>query len=446
VGHLRQLVGEQRFGRAISFFCVFVLALAASASATTLTHGQRQPIRAHSKHHEIRRHEKKARKRRRRGSHKHKAAHHHRDRPTSGAPKRRKKKAPGPASTQTGSSTGVTGTTGATGATGTTSGGDAPATPADRYIPIGTAVNLPDLTGSDPRYQATLAANFTAITPENEMKWDTTEPEQGVFNFGPADQLVSYALAHGMSVHGHNLVWNQQLPSWLTSGTWTAAQLEAILKQHILTEVGHFAGEVNEWDVINEPFNNDGTLQSNIWLNTIGPDYIPMALEWAHEADPSAKLFINDYDIDWPGPKEQAMLALATQLKQEGVPLDGIGMEEHVSLSWSPSPAQLAQAMQDFASLGLDVEVTEADVDTIGFSGTQAEAESQQAQVFSELASACRAQPACIRFTVWGVSDAVSWLGTAAAALPFDANYLPKPAWSALLSGLANPPEPGAGN
>jgi endo-1,4-beta-xylanase len=133
------------------------------------------------------------------------------------------------------------------------------------------------------------------------------------------------------------------------------------------------------------------------------------------------------------------MLQLIDQLQQAGVPIGGIGMEEHLSLSWSPSQPQLADAMAAFAARGLQVEVTEADVDTTGFPGTAAAAVSAQAAVFGELAATCRAQPACTRFTVWGVSDAVSWLGVAAAGLPFDAAYQPKPAWAAILTGLANP-------
>ena len=150
-------------------------------------------------------------------------------------------------------------------------------------------------------------------------------------------------------------------------------------------------------------------------------------------------MFINDYNVDWPGPKQQAMLALARQLLTDGVPLTGIGMEEHLSLSWAPSPAQLAQAMQDFASLGLQIEISEADVDTTGYAGSAAQAQAAQADVFRELATACRIQPACVRFSVWGVSDAVSWLGASAAGLPFDAHYQAKPSWQAILTGLSNP-------
>jgi len=312
------------------------------------------------------------------------------------------------------------------------------ASPADRYIPIGTAVSEPDLEGSA-LYRATLDANFTSVTPENEMKWETTEPQPGVFNFGPADAIVDYALAHGMSVRGHTLVWYSQLPGWLTGRRWSKRQLKAILKRHIETEVAHFRGRVDEWDVVNEPFNDDGTLRANIWLRTIGPAYIPLALRWAHDADPDARLFINDYNIDWPGPKERAMLRLIGRLQRDGVPIGGIGMEEHLSLSWSPTQQQLAEAMGAFADRGLQVQVTEADVDTTGFPGGAAAVASAQAAVFSKLAAACRAQPACARFTVWGVSDAVSWLGCTAAGLPFDAQYEPKPAWAAIQVGLANP-------
>jgi endo-1,4-beta-xylanase len=318
----------------------------------------------------------------------------------------------------------------------------APETPAEagaRAIPIGTAVAASLLEGADPRYRETLLAHFQGITPENEMKWEDTEPEEGVFDFAPADYLVNYALAHGMTVHGHNLVWDQQLPAWLTAGTWSRTALMGILRRHIEAVVGHFRGRVHEWDVINEPLNNDGSPVEDLWSTVIGPEYIALALRWAHEADPTAKLFINDYNVDWDGPKRAAMLSLAAKLKDEGVPLDGIGMEEHLSLAWAPSQQQLEESMGDYAALGLEVEVTEMDVSTSGFSGTSEEAEAEQAQIFGDAARACRAVAACVRFSVWGVADNVSWLGAQAAALPFNVNYMPKPAWHAIETGLANP-------
>lgn len=308
-----------------------------------------------------------------------------------------------------------------------------------RTITIGTAVGSGFLTGADPRYQQTLIDHFQGVTPENEMKWETIEPADGGFEFGPAEQIVDFAMAHNMTVHGHNLVWFKQLPNWLTSRSWSRSELMAVLHRHIETVVGHFRGQVHEWDVVNEPFNNDGTLVSDLWSTVIGPEYIALALRWAHEADPTAKLFINDYNVDWNGPKEMAMLQLATTLKNESVPLDGIGMEEHLSLNWAPTEQQVEQSMSSYQALGLEVEVTEMDVDTTGFQGTPEQAEEKQAEIFGSVARACRATPACSRFSVWGVSDAVSWLGAAAAGLPFNSNYNPKRAWLAIQTGLANP-------
>ena len=306
-------------------------------------------------------------------------------------------------------------------------------------ITIGTGVEAGPLNGADPRYRQTLLANFRGVTPENEMKWETIEPANGMFEFGPADEIVRFAMAHNMTVHGHNLVWSNQLPTWLTSRSWTRTELMEVLHRHIETVVSHFSGQVHEWDVVNEPFETDGTLVPDLWSTVIGPEYIALALRWAHEADPTAKLFINDYGIDWPGPKEAAMLQLASRLQSEGVPLDGIGMEEHLDLTYPPTEQEVEQGMSGYAALGLDVQVTEMDVRTTGFQGTPAQAEEKQAEIFGYVARACRATPACSRFTIWGVSDAVSWLGTSAAALPFNSNYAAKQAWPAMLAGLANP-------
>jgi GH35 family endo-1,4-beta-xylanase len=308
-----------------------------------------------------------------------------------------------------------------------------------RKITIATGVQAGYINGSDPRYLQTLIANYHGVTPENEMKWETIEPGSGVFEFGPAEQIVDFAVAHKMTVHGHNLVWSNQLPTWLTSRSWTRAELMAVLHQHIQTVVGHFRGQVHEWDVVNEPFETNGTLVPDLWLSVIGPEYIALALRWAHEADPTAKLFINDYGIDWNGPKEMAMLQLATTLKNEGVPLDGIGMEEHLDLTFPPTAQEVEQAMSSYQALGLEVQVTEMDVNTTGFQAFTEQDEEKQAEIFGYVARACRVTSTCTRFTVWGVSDAVSWLGAAAAALPFNSNYGPKRAWQAILTGLANP-------
>lgn len=168
---------------------------------------------------------------------------------------------------------------------------------AELGIHVGSAVDYSSLTNDAP-YAQILGQQFSAITPENEMKWSSVEPQQGVFNWGPADAEVQFAQEHDQLVRGHNLVWHSQLPSWVTGGSFTNAQLADLLKQHIFTEASHFRGKIWQWDVVNEPFNEDGTLRSTIWEQALGPNYIADVLTWAHKADPQTKLFLNDYNIE----------------------------------------------------------------------------------------------------------------------------------------------------
>ncbi len=167
---------------------------------------------------------------------------------------------------------------------------------------IGTAVNT-DLLDSDPTYTAILDREFNSVTPENAMKWESVEAQRGVLDFSAADRLVAHARAHHQIVRGHTLVWHSQLPAWLTSGTFTNDELEAILHKHITDEVSHFRGRIYAWDVVNEAFNEDGTLRDTIWLRQLGPAYIAKAFRWAHQADPHAKLYYNDYNLEAIGPR-----------------------------------------------------------------------------------------------------------------------------------------------
>ncbi len=226
-------------------------------------------------------------------------------------------------------------------------------------IHVGSAVSYSALT-TDAQYAQILGQQFSAITPENEMKWSSIEPQQGVYTFQQADAEVQFAEEHHQLVRGHNLVWHNQLPDWLTSGSFTNEQLAQILKQHIFTEVGHFRGKIWQWDVVNEPFNEDGTLRATMWYNALGPNYIADALRWAHEADPHAKLFLNDYNIEWIGPKSDGMYNLVKSLKAQGVPIDGVGFETHLGLQYGLPDMQ--PNLQRFADLGLDVDITEMDV------------------------------------------------------------------------------------
>ena len=302
---------------------------------------------------------------------------------------------------------------------------------------IGTAVNT-DLLGFDAPYTRILDREFNSVTPENAMKWESIERERGVLDFSAADRLVAHARAHRQIVRGHTLLWHNQLPAWLTSGTFTNAELEAILHQHITDEVSHFRGRIYAWDVVNEAFNEDGTLRDTIWLRQLGPGYIAKAFRWAHQADPHAKLYYNDYNLESIGPKSDAAYALVGVLRRQGVRIDGVGFQGHLGIQY-PYPDTLGDNLERFAALGVDVALTEVDVRMI--LPVTAEKLATQADQFKGMLNSCQAVRRCVSFTVWGFDDGHSWVpGVFAgegAATPFDASYHPKPAYFALRDALA---------
>ncbi|MHC3468359.1 endo-1,4-beta-xylanase [Streptomyces sp. 7R007] len=294
---------------------------------------------------------------------------------------------------------------------------------------IGTAVTGSKLTGT---YGDIAGAQFDSLTPGNAMKWGTVEPTRGGFDWSEADQIVAFAQAHDQQVRGHTLVWHNQLPNWLTSGTWTAAQLSSLLQNHITTEVGRYKGEITAWDVVNEPFNEDGTYRSDLWYDNLGADYIANALTWAHAADPAAKLYINDYNVEGVNAKSTALYNLVKDLRSRGVPIDGVGLQAHLVLGQVPSTLQ--QNIQRFADLGVDVAITELDVRMALPSDSTKLA--QQAADYKAVVSACVAVTRCAGVTVWGFADSDSWVPSTfpgyGAATPYDENYAPKPAYYAI--------------
>jgi endo-1,4-beta-xylanase len=308
---------------------------------------------------------------------------------------------------------------------------------ARRGLAIGTAVDA-NLLANDVRYRAVLAREFSGVTPENAMKWESVEAQRGVLDFSAADAIVGFARRHRQEVRGHTLVWHSQLPAWLAQGTFSSDELEAILHQHITDEVRHFRGRVAAWDVVNEPFNEDGTWRDTLWLRALGPDYVAKALRWAHDADPHAELYLNDYNLEALGPKSDAMYALAQDLRRSGVPLHGVGFQGHLALQY-PYPASLAENLRRFAALGLDVAITEADVRML-LPATD-EKLAAQASAFAGMLRSCLAvRRRCASYTVWGFTDAASWVPGVfpgeGAATPFDEELRPKPAYFALRDAL----------
>ncbi len=300
-----------------------------------------------------------------------------------------------------------------------------------RYF--GTALTDSNLGNST--LTAIAGTQFDMVTPGNEMKWDTTEPSQGSFNFGPGDQIVSFAQSHGARVRGHNLVWHSQLPSWVSG--LPSAQVPSAMVNHITTEVTHYKGKVYSWDVVNEPFNEDGSLRQDVFSQAYGGSgYIAAALRAAHAADPSAKLYLNDYNIEGTGAKSNAMYALVQSLKSQGVPIDGVGFESHFILGQVPSSLQ--SNLQRFAALGVDVAITELD-DRIQLPATSANL-TTQAGDYAAVVNACLAVSRCVGVSQWGVGDADSWIPSAfpgyGAATMYDQNYQPKPAYTATQHAL----------
>ena len=258
-------------------------------------------------------------------------------------------------------------------------------------------------------FRSVMAHEFNVLTAENDMKFDHLHPSRDAYRFTSADSLIVFAESNGMKVRGHNLLWHQQLPSWLTSGTWTKTQAESLLVDHVTTVVSHYRGHVMEWDVVNEPFNDDGTMRAGFWMDHIGPGYIEQALTAAHSADPGAALFINDYNVEGIGRKSDSLLALVTGLKARGVPVDGVGFESHFVVGGVPST--LAENMARFEAAGFKVHITELDVriqlPATGVSLTQ------QGTDYATVVGACVTSPACGVVVVWGFTDRESWIPNA---------------------------------
>jgi len=281
--------------------------------------------------------------------------------------------------------------------------------------------------------------HFDGFTPENELKMDALRPTADRWNFKAADEMLAFARTHRRRVRGHTLVWHSQVPRWVEERTWDRASLMAFLKDHIQTTVGRYRGQIAEWDVVNEAFDDDGSLRRTLWLDVIGPEYLELALRWAHEADPAAKLYINDFGNERDNAKSDGMLRVARELRDRGVPLSGIGFQSHLKTTWHPTSAELRANLARFTALGLDVHLTELDVGTSETSGSTAQRLGLQAAVYEQVTAACVATPRCTGVTVWGVSDLSTWLGSAEMPLLLDPAFAPKPALAAVERALRVP-------
>ena len=287
-------------------------------------------------------------------------------------------------------------------------------------------------------YGEVLAEQFNVATPENAMKFGPIHPEPDRYAFEAADGIVAFAESNGMRVRGHTLVWHQQLPGWLTGGSWTPAEADSLLRDHIATVAGRYSGQLVAWDVVNEALLGDGTLRPGFWADHLGRGYIETAFRSAHAADPDARLFYNDYGIAWLNEKSDSVHAMLAALLEAGVPVHGIGFQAHFEVGVLPSRSALRSNFQRFAELGLTVHVTELDV-RIPLPASAAEL-AQQADDYALVMEVCLEVTACEMVVTWGFTDAYSWVPQVfdgwGSALLLDRDYMPKPAYWAVHRAL----------
>ena len=308
----------------------------------------------------------------------------------------------------------------------------------ERLPLIGSAVRGEPLVQEAP-YRDTIALEFNIATPEHALKFAPVHPERERYDFTEADLIVDFARQQGMQVRGHTLVWHEEAPAWVAKGNFNRDQLTAILHEHIRSVVGRYRGRIQYWDVVNEALDDDGSLRKTVWQQTIGPGYLDIAFRAAHEADPDAKLFYNDYGAEALGPKSDAVLDLVQGLIARGVPVDGVGLQCHFAIDKPPKLPEIEANLTRLASAGFEVQVTELDV-RIPLPASDDEL-SKQAALYGDLLRICRANPRCTAYVMWGFTDRHSWVpefraGYGAAHI-LDQVYAPKPAYDALANVLS---------
>ena len=300
---------------------------------------------------------------------------------------------------------------------------------------VGAAVQSALL--GDGRYGGVLSRHFNYLTAEYEMKWDSIERTRGVNNFAPGDAIVAYGQGYGMKIKGHTLVWHGSVPSWV--GSLSPLDLRAAFEEHIRVVAEHFRGRVAAWDVVNEAIADDGSgLRDTVFRQKLGDQYIADAFRIARQADPQALLFYNDYGGEGLNQKSNRIYDLVQGLRAQGVPIDGVGLQMHITGSNPPSDANVAANMRRLASLGLRVNISEMDV-RIRDLPASTRLETQRA-VYRTIVAVCVAEPQCEAVTFWGFTDAYSWIDAQFGAddpLLFDDNYGAKPAYSGVFDALS---------
>lgn len=334
------------------------------------------------------------------------------------------------------------------------------------YYYIGTALNNWHVLGRDVQSMEFAVKHFNSITPENLLKWERVHPKPGEYNFEPADSFVAVGERNNMFMVGHTLVWHSQTPKWVFEDeNGNLASKEVLLerlKEHIYTVVGRYKGRIQAWDVLNEVVEDDGSWRKSKWYQIAGTEYIEKAFVYAHEADPDAELYYNDYNEWYPG-KRDAIVKIVENLRSKGIRIDGIGMQGHWGLDY-PDLKELDEAFKAYSKTGLKVMVTELDMDILpnpmNYTGAEISQSYELRKEFNPypdyLPDSMHAvqskryadffniinkyKDSVSRVTFWGIHDGQSWRnhwpirGRSAYPLLFDKDLQPKPAFNAVIN------------
>ncbi|KAG9251555.1 family 10 glycosyl hydrolase [Emericellopsis atlantica] len=294
-----------------------------------------------------------------------------------------------------------------------------------------------------PQYDAILADNdmFGSTTPTNGQKWLFVEPEQGVFNFTEGDITADLAAEQGKILRCHALVWHSQLAPWVEATEWTPETLTEAITLHVQTVAEHYKGQCYAWDVVNEALNEDGTWRESVFYEVLGEDYIKLAFRVASEADPEAKLYYNDYNLERPGAKVNGALRIVEMLQEDGIRIDGVGMQAHFTAGGAPSLDEQIEVIESYAALGVEVALTELDVRLETLPPTE-ETLALQKEDYKNAVAACAQVDACVGVTVWDFYDPFSWVpytfeGEGAALLWFE-DFTVHPAYNGVIAALKN--------
>ena len=327
-------------------------------------------------------------------------------------------------------------------------------------IYIGAILNSQWFGGGLPgNYEQIHKTQFNIVVAENEMKFDATEPSEGRFSYGNGDKMVKYAKANGMRVRGHALAWHSQVPNWVNNYKNDKQKLLKVLKNHIENVVGHWKGQIDEWDVVNEAIsNNEPQWRSySVWYQGIGPEFIDSAFVWTHAVDPDAELCYNDYNLEQGINSKAKAGFLLEQVKRwvaNGIPIHCVGSQTHVEDTTTDkhfigSPDSLRSLAKELAKLNVKLKITELDIGfKSGINVSKSDLE-RQGQTFRQYLDIVLEEPNVDTYLIWGVSDRWSWLGglNRQQGLIYDESLNPKPAFDSILVRLQTyePPQDTAG-